>query len=44
MVILDWSSDVCFSDLGGTTFATATTVVVDGAETVNITIAPNTSI
>ena len=29
---------------GGSTFATATTVVVDGAETVNITIAPSTSI
>ena len=29
---------------GGSTFANATTVVVDGAETVNITIAPNTSI
>ncbi len=29
---------------GGSTFANATTVVVDGAETVNITIAPSTSI
>ncbi len=29
---------------GGSTFANATTVVVDGAETVNITVAPSTSI
>ena len=29
---------------GGSSFATATTVVVDGAETVNITIEPDTSI
>ena len=29
---------------GGSTFASATVVVVDGAETVNVTIAPNTSV